>query len=243
MPAAATDRGRVSGTTHFGPACPRWEKLAIGAFSASLWGGLRWSEIQRCAPSSLTIDGHLLRGIAWRSKVAKSGQPFGCWTFGATLRPPDRGWAHHWLRALHGWCAEVRSRAGPAVVVYCLVPVARDGNRCCVPMPYIQALRLFRWLLVQPWMDPLTAQGLSPSSYSLHLKATLTSWAHQLHLSEALRADLAHHRLAGGKGVRPPLSPRRRLGSPRGPASDCGSVGGGMASNYATGPRRPGAPG
>ena len=62
-------------------------------------------------------------------------------------------------------------------------------------MSYFQALKLLRWLLVQPWLRERVGVLDSPESYTLHLKATSTSWAIQCRAPENLRADLGHHRL------------------------------------------------
>ena len=181
-------------------ATPQWEVLVIGGFLVCLWGGVRWSEVQRCSPSSLVIDGHAIRGVAWRTKVAKSGQPFGFWSLGASGRPPNMGWAHRWILSLNSWIQTVRSSSDPNLVIDYLTPAVKNGDCICRPMPYISALRRFRNFLSAPWMSAFIGHDVVPSSYSLHLKATITSWAVQCQLSEGLRADLAHHRLSGGRG-------------------------------------------
>ena len=178
---------------------PQWEILIIGGFLVCLWGGVRWSEVQRCSPSSLVLDGHVVRAIAWRTKVAKSCQPFGFWTFGASGRPPHQGWAHRWINSLNDWIQTVRT-SDPEITIDYLIPSVVKGNLVCRPMPYISALRIFRNFLSAPWMTASIGPGICPASYTLHLKATLTSWAMQCQLSEGMRADLAHHRLTGGRG-------------------------------------------
>ena len=189
--AAAMER-RVSN-----PASSQWERLILGSFLAMSWGGLRWEKLQRSSPNSLVLDGHVLRGVAWRSKTNRTGLPYGFWTFGLTARPPDLGWAHWWFEALQSWVASVRADAGPNVVIDYLLPTVVKGKIMARPMSYFHALRLLRWFLTQPWMRIAVGCVAKPESYSLHLKATLTSWAVQCQVPEHLRADLGHHRLRG----------------------------------------------
>ena len=162
---------------------PRWEKLVIGSFLAMTWGGLRFADLQRTAPSSIVLDGHIVRGLTWRSKVTRKGQPFGFWAFGLTMRPPDRGWGIAWLLCMSEWIRTLRIQAGPNIEVDYLLPAIHQGKALAKPMSYWQALRLLRWFLKQPWMLDAVGPVDSPS-YTLHLKATATSWALQCRAPE-----------------------------------------------------------
>ena len=56
----------------------------LGAILLMVWGGLRWSDVQRLPFSSLVIDDKSIRGWCWRTKSSKHGMPFGIQTCGVT---------------------------------------------------------------------------------------------------------------------------------------------------------------
>ena len=47
----------------------------LGAILLMVWGGLRWSDVQRLQFSSLVIDDKSIRGWCWRTKSSKHGMP------------------------------------------------------------------------------------------------------------------------------------------------------------------------
>ena len=56
---------------------PEHEVLIIGRLLLMVWAGLRFADAQRTCPASLLPDRHVLRSECWRTKVSRSGQPFG----------------------------------------------------------------------------------------------------------------------------------------------------------------------
>ena len=75
----------------------------IGSILLMAWAGLRFADAQRTSPSSLLPDRHVQRRECWRTKVSRSGQPFGALAFGFSGRPPSWGWGHVHFNALRGW--------------------------------------------------------------------------------------------------------------------------------------------
>ena len=147
---------------------PRWETIVLGSALIMLWGGLRWADLQRTSPNSLVLDNHILRGVCWRSKVTRSGQPFGLWTFGLTARPPERGWGIVWFLALAEWVQKLRLQAGSNIEIDYLLPAICEGKALATPMPYFQSLRMLRWCLVQPWLTEAVGPVDYPETYTLH---------------------------------------------------------------------------
>ena len=70
-----------------GGSTPEHEILFIGSILLVAWAGLRFADAQRSCSSSLLPDRHVLRGECGRTKVSRSGQPFGALTFGFSGRP------------------------------------------------------------------------------------------------------------------------------------------------------------
>ncbi len=65
------------------------EVITLGCFLIASMASLRFRDLLRTKPESLTIQGHILRGISWRTKTSVSGQP--CW-LGFTTRPSTGHW-------------------------------------------------------------------------------------------------------------------------------------------------------
>ena len=58
------------------------EVITLGCFLIATMASLRFRDLLRTKPESLTIQGHILRGISWWTKTSVSGQPFtGHWVF------------------------------------------------------------------------------------------------------------------------------------------------------------------
>ena len=182
--------------------CPAHETLLIGKFLHDLWGGLRFSDGQRAAPSALLLDHDVLRGSCWATKVCNSGQPYAAHAFGLSRRPPSWGWAHHWLAALRTWLESSQKELGSALEVDFLLPDMQSTIKgttevitiLCRPMPYVKALTRFRRMLQAPWMGAHRMTATEAHAYGLHLKVTLLSWARQLDISEGDRGEQGHHR-------------------------------------------------
>ena len=169
------------------------QRLLLGAWLAAVWGSLRFADVQRCSPASLTLEGHVLRGTCWSTKTTARGQPWGILACGATGERDSPAWAARWLSALQEWSA-ARQEAPDFLLPHCMIDVR--GKACRVghgPMNYGLALLLMRRSL-------LGCIGPSSSSYSLHsLKTTVLSWARQCCLSEENRAEQGHHRPPSGR--------------------------------------------
>lgn len=81
------------------------EIITLGCFLIATMASLRFRDLLRTKLESLSIQGHILRGISWRTKTSVSGQPWGVCCLGITTRPSvkhwvfrsDRNWQKSWL--------------------------------------------------------------------------------------------------------------------------------------------------
>ena len=64
--------------------CADGDIMLIGCVLLMVWGGLRWSDVQRFKLASLVQDKESLRGWTWRSNTSVFGFPFGVFVFGAS---------------------------------------------------------------------------------------------------------------------------------------------------------------
>ena len=169
-----------------------WVKLLLGGFLASVWGSLRFGDIQRCNISSLNLAEHTLRGSCFQTKVTKMGQPFAIILAGFTAASGKESWVSFWLQQVQVSCRAVSPFQPDFLIPACsssATPVFET------PLSYVAALRALRWALQTPWDSPL----LSPAEaqqFTLHsLKVTLLSAAAQLRLDERARRLQGHHKL------------------------------------------------
>ena len=56
----------------------------LGCFLIATMASLRFRDLLRSKPEALSIQGHILRGISWRTKTSVSGQPRGVCCLGVT---------------------------------------------------------------------------------------------------------------------------------------------------------------
>ena len=117
-------------------ACGMPESLLYGGLLCCVWASLRFGDIQRCRPDSVTLEGGVLRGLCWRTKTSRSGQPWGCLASGAS-GSPSSGWGPRWFASLRAFMS-----GGPPDDLDFLIPdVVVDSRGCpsvCLrrPMSY-----------------------------------------------------------------------------------------------------------
>ena len=148
----------------------------ILGFLLMLFGGLRFSDIQRSWVKQIVCGQGTVRWSAYRTKTAKHGMPIALLSTGIYF-----DWSECILKLTSSFQQMdfwFRGSSGPA--------------------SYSATLTKFRYIL-------LIVGKLQESEvikYTLHsLKATITSWFHQLDLPELQRLSIGHHRLAGARSV------------------------------------------
>ena len=57
--------------------CPILEIIALGCFLIATMASLRFPDLLRSKPSTISVHSYILRGVSWRTKTSVSGQPWG----------------------------------------------------------------------------------------------------------------------------------------------------------------------
>ena len=156
------------------------DRWFLGALLVAVWGGLRWSDLQRVDLASLVLWDNAVCGWCWRTKSSKKGMPFALVRCG--LKSADWG--------LHVFNYIVTVRASSPLQDFWL---AYNGH----PMSYSMALPQFRRVLC--CYAALTQD--EAMRFTLHsLKATLLCWAGSSGVEETAWSAQGHHRAAGASG-------------------------------------------
>ena len=76
------------------------EVITLGCFLIATMASLRFRDLLRTKPSSISLKGFILRGISWRTKTSVSGQPWGVCCLGIATRPSNGHWISKFLSTL-----------------------------------------------------------------------------------------------------------------------------------------------
>ena len=76
------------------------EIITLGCFLIATMASLRFRDLLRTRPSSISLKGFILRGISWRTKTSVSGQPWGVCCLGISTRPSNGHWISKFLKTL-----------------------------------------------------------------------------------------------------------------------------------------------
>ena len=79
---------------------PLPEIITLGCFLIATMASLRFRDLLQTKPETFSIQGHILRGISWRTKTSVSGQPWGVFCLGVTTRPSVKHWVFRFLEAI-----------------------------------------------------------------------------------------------------------------------------------------------
>ena len=180
---------------------PVFNKLVLGGFLIATLASLRWGDVQRIHVSSLVVDtGFILRGLCYKTKTTRTGQPFAAVGVGLVKPASVHGWLVSYLTAVQSTVQQARSRFGVSFDPDFLVPADHAWSR---PMSYAEGLQHLRQALTTCQCDSSFAD-LFPSSvsksFTLHsLKVCVLSTASQIiEITENARAAQGHHRPSVG---------------------------------------------
>ena len=120
------------------------EIITLGCFLIATMASLRFRDLLRTKPDSLSIQGHILRGISWRTKTSVSGQPWGVCCLGITTRPSDKHWVFPFLEAIQIGLTKSREYWGENWNPDFLFPSWTDSIPFSSPCSYRHALALIR---------------------------------------------------------------------------------------------------
>ena len=145
----------------------------------------------------ILLDNTSLRAACFQAKSSKTGYPFAVQCLGLISESHQSSWLLKWLEALNeSWDASVE-RFGPSFIPDHLFPLLDASGAILEPMSYAQAIaHLRRYIQLIPSLQSCTCE------YTLHsAKATLLSWACQLHLNSDSRSLQGHHKVSLNSSV------------------------------------------
>ena len=172
------------------------EIITLGCFLIATMASLRFRDLLRTKPETISIQGHILRGISWRTKTSVSGQPWGVCCLGIVTRPSVKHWVFRFLEAIQIGIDKSRNHWGPQWSPHFLFPSWTDAFPFSSPCSYHHALLWFDFipnaigLRHRYWL--LNKRNTFPHTHSM--KSTLLAAAGQLNLNLEQRAKQGHHK-------------------------------------------------
>ena len=171
------------------------EIVTLGCFLIATMASLRFRDLLRTKPTSISLQGHILRGISWRTKTSVSGQPWGVCCLGISTRPSNGHWISKFLQTLENGITQSQTYWGTDWEPDFLLPSWTDSIPFSTPCSYHHGLALIRYMsqclwLKTPLLTPDQALGLSTHS----MKSTMLAAAGQLNLNIEQRAKQGHRK-------------------------------------------------
>ena len=164
------------------------EIITLGCFLIATMASLRFRGLLRTKPESLSVQGHILRGISWRTKTSVSGQPWGVCCLGVTTRPSEKHWVFPFLEAIQIGLTKSREYWGDNWNPDFLFPSWTDSIPFSSPCSYHHALALIRFYTQCNWMQPPLLSAEEAKHLSTHsMKSTMLAAAGQLNTSSTAR--------------------------------------------------------
>lgn len=176
---------------------PSSSRLILGCFLFMFWTGLRFQDLQRTKPSSISLTDGILRAVC---ELSKSGQPqpAACISCGFSTLSFTTGWGYFWFDLIQDWISLVKEKAPQFQLDFIFPEVQGEGqlhlNLIPRPMVYSKAASILRHVAKQPFMaPPYTATEVT--TLTVHsAKSALISAAKQLDLPQHWIAEQGHHR-------------------------------------------------
>lgn len=176
---------------------PPSSRLLLGCFLFMFWTGLRFQDLQRTKPSSISLSDGILRTVC---ELSKSGQPqpAACIACGFTTLTFTSGWGYIWYDLIQQWISTLQEKAPSFELDFIFPEVQGEGpiDPTLIPRPmvYSKAASILRHVAKQPFMSPpyTTAEVTTLTVHSA--KSALISAAKQLDLSTHWIAEQGHHR-------------------------------------------------
>ena len=156
------------------------EIITLGCFLIATMASLRFRDLLRTKPESLSVQGHLLRGVSWRTKTSVSGQPWGVCCLGITTRPSEKHWVFPFLEAIQIGLTKSRECWGENWNPDFLFPSWTDSIPFSSPCSYHHALALIRFYTQCNWIQPPLLSAEEAKHLSTHsMKSTMLAAAGQ----------------------------------------------------------------
>ena len=171
------------------------EIITLGCFLIATMASLRFRDLLRTKPDSLSIQAHILRGISWPTKTSVSGQAWGVCCLGITTRPSAKHWVFPFLEAIQIGLTKSREYWGEDWNPDFLSPSWTDTVPFSSPCSYHHALALIRFYTQCTWIQPALLTPEEAKHFSTHsMKSTILAAAGQLNMNLEQRAKQGHHK-------------------------------------------------
>ena len=183
------------------PSCSESLRLFLGGLLLATHSSLRFGDLQRIIPESLSLAQDSLRGSCWSTKTSTQGQPFAITVYGITGRNLESAWPIHWLQAVASCLSRSIQTFGENHVPDFILPAFSPAQLLVdplysAPLQYSHALASIRWAAQTPWLPSPCLTLNEASNITLHsLKVTFLAAALQLRLPEEDRRVQGHHKI------------------------------------------------
>ena len=148
------------------------EVITVGCFLVATMASLRFRDLLRTKPESLSLQGRILSGISGRTKTSVSGQPWGVCCLGFTTRPSTAHWVFRFLEALQLGIDKSRENWGANWTRDFLLPSWTDSIPFS-PCSYHHALALIRFYSQFCWLSALLSPEQAANLSTHSMKSTL----------------------------------------------------------------------
>ena len=161
------------------------------------WTGLRFQDLQRTKPSSISLTDGILRAVRELSKPGHP-QPAACFAFDFTTLSFTSGCGYSWYDLLQEWISIIQEKAPTFQLDLIFPEVQGEGQMhqalILRPMLYSKAASILRHVAKQPFMSPpYTASEVT--TFTVHsAKSALISAAKQLDLPLHWISEQGHRR-------------------------------------------------
>ena len=183
------------------PTCSESLRLFLGGLLLATHSSLRFGDLQRVIPESLSLAQDSLRGSCWSTKTSTQGQPFAITVYGIAGRNLESAWPIHWLQAVASCLSRSIQTFGENHVPDFILPAFSPAQLLAdplysAPLQYSHALASIRWAAQTPWLPSPCLTLSEASNITLHsLKVTFLAAALQLRLPEEDRRVQGHHKI------------------------------------------------
>ena len=176
---------------------PQSSRFILGRYLFMFWTGLRFQDLQRTPPSSVTLTDGIIRAICELSKTGIP-QPAACLACGFGSYSFSSGWGYAWFDLLTTWLRYLHRSAPDFKMDFVFPEVYGEGaiETFLVPKPmlYCKAASILRHVAKQPFMSP-PYNSSEVATLTVHsTKSALISAAKQLDLPTHWIAEQGHHR-------------------------------------------------
>ena len=176
---------------------PESNRLIAGSFLFQFWSGLRYQDMQRVQPKTLTIQEGIIRCISFLTKSG-SPQPAAALACGFTSKSFLHGWGYIWMELMQKWITIVSTKSPNFELDFIFPDIQQEGVLASSllprPLQYSKASTILRFWAKCSWMSPPYSDSELLNITVHSTKSSLISAAKQLDLPRHWLVEQGHHR-------------------------------------------------